>query len=46
MLQSEIQHAVISAATGGDNTLVAAVTGKRIRVMSLVAGSLSYVTVE
>lgn len=33
---SEIQYAVVQAATGGDNTLVAAVTGKRIRVHSLV----------
>ena len=33
--QSEVQFAIIDAATLGDNTLVAAVTGKRIRVLSL-----------
>ncbi len=31
---SEPQHALISGATSGNNTLVAAVTGKRIRVLS------------
>lgn len=36
MTASEIQYAVVAAATGGDNTLVAAVTGKRIRVHSLI----------
>jgi hypothetical protein len=34
---SPIKFAVISGATSGDNTLVAAVTGKKIRVISLVA---------
>lgn len=35
-LQSEVLYAVVSAASAGDNTLVAAVPGKKIRVMSLV----------
>lgn len=35
-IQSEVQYAVVAAATAGDNTLVAAVTGKRIRVVQLV----------
>jgi hypothetical protein len=34
-IQSEVQYAVVAAATGGDNTLVLAVTGKKIRVMAL-----------
>lgn len=34
--QSEPQYAVIAAASSGDNTLVAAVTGKKIRVLSFV----------
>ena len=33
----EIKRAAISGATSGDNTLVTAVTGKKIRVLSLVA---------
>lgn len=35
-IQSEVQFAVVSAAVGGDNTLVAAVTGKKLRVVALV----------
>lgn len=37
---AEIKRAVIAASTSGDNTLVAAVTGKKIKVLSLflVAG--------
>lgn len=34
-IQSEVQYAIIDAATSGDNTLVAAVTGRKIRVVSL-----------
>lgn len=34
--QTDEQFAVIAAAAGGDNTLVAAVTGKKIRVTALV----------
>lgn len=34
--QSEPQYAAIAAATGGNNTLVAAVTGKSIRVIGVV----------
>lgn len=34
-IQSDVQYAVVAAATLGDNTLVAAVTGKKIRVVSL-----------
>jgi hypothetical protein len=32
---SEVQYAAVAAAAAGDNTLVAAVTGKRIRVLAL-----------
>ena len=32
---SEVQYKIIDAATSGNNTLVAAVTGKKIRVLSL-----------
>lgn len=35
-VRSEVLYAAIAAATAGDNTLVAAVAGKRIRVHSLV----------
>ena len=35
-IQSEVLSAVVSASTGGDNTLVLAVTGKKIRVIALV----------
>lgn len=30
----QVKHAVISASSSGDNTLVAAVTGKKLRVLS------------
>lgn len=39
-----VKHAVIDHATSGDNTIVAAVTGKKIRVISLAivaAGAVS-----
>lgn len=35
-IQSEVLYAVVAASTGGNNTLVAAVTAKRIRVIALV----------
>ena len=35
-VRSEVQYAAVAAAVLGDNTLVAAVAGKRIRVHSLV----------
>ncbi len=35
MVGSELQYASVDAASSGDNTLVAAVAGKRIRVVSL-----------
>lgn len=35
-LQSEVLYAVVAAASSGDNTLVAAVTGEKIRVLALV----------
>jgi hypothetical protein len=35
-IQSEVQYAVVDAAALGDNTLVAAVAGKRIRVLAFV----------
>jgi len=34
-IQSEAKRAIIDAATAGDNTLVAAVTARKIRVLSL-----------
>jgi len=37
MVGSELQYAIIDAAESGDNTLVAAVSDKRIRVLSLFA---------
>lgn len=36
-ISAQTKYAVIDAATSGDNTLVPAVTGKKIRVMSLFA---------
>lgn len=35
-IRSEAQYAAISAAASGDNTLVAAIAGKKIRVLSAV----------
>lgn len=35
-MRSEAQYAVVSAATAGNNTLVAAVAGKKIRVIAVV----------
>lgn len=35
-IRSEVQYAAVSAAAASDNALVAAVTGKRIRVHSIV----------
>ncbi len=35
MVGSELQYALVDAAGSGDNTLVAAVSAKRIRVLSL-----------
>lgn len=34
-IQSEVKFAIVDAATSGDNTLVSAVTGRKIRVLSL-----------
>ena len=41
-----VKFAVIDAATSGDNTLVAAVTGKKIRVLSLFLVASAAVTVR
>lgn len=35
MAQSDAQHAAVAAASSGDNTLVAAVAGAKIRVLAL-----------
>lgn len=35
-IQSEVQYAVVAAASAGDNTLVTGVTAKKIRVVFLV----------
>lgn len=35
-IQSEVLRAVVAASTGGNNTLVAAVSSKKIRVIALV----------
>ena len=40
-----VKRASVSAASSGDNTLVAAVTGKKIKVLSLVLCAASAVTV-
>ncbi len=45
MVGSELQYASIDAAASGDNTLVAAVSGKRIRVLSLFLVASGAVTV-
>jgi len=41
-----IKRAIISGATSGDNTLVTAVTGKKIRVLSLFLVAAGAVTVR
>jgi hypothetical protein len=41
-----VMRAVIDAATSGDNTLVAAVTGKRIRVLDIVVISAGTMTIR
>ena len=45
MVGSELQYASVDAASSGDNTLVAAVAGKRIRVLSLFLVASGAVTV-
>lgn len=45
-IQSDVQYAVVDHAASGDNTLVAAVTGKKIRVVSLVLVSVGALTVR
>lgn len=42
----EVKHAVIDNATSGDNTIVAAVTGKKIRVLNIVLVSAGSMTVR
>lgn len=44
--QSGPRYAIIDAATSGDNTLVAAVTGKKIRVLAAVLISAGTVNVR
>ena len=46
MVGSELQYANIDAATSPDNTIVAAVAGKRIRVLSLFGIAAGAVTVR
>ena len=41
----DIKRAAVSGATSGDNTLVAAVTGKKIKVLGLVLVAASTVTI-
>jgi hypothetical protein len=43
-IQSEVQYAVIDHAASGNNTLVAAVTGKKIRVVFFLMVSAGSVT--
>lgn len=43
---AEIKFAVIAAASSGDNTVVAAVTGKRIHVLSYVIVAAAAVSVK
>jgi hypothetical protein len=45
-IQSEVQYAVVDYATSGDNTLVAAVTGKKIRVVALAISSVGALLVR
>ncbi len=45
MVGSELQYASVDAAASGDNTLVAAVADKRIRVLSLFLVASGAVTV-
>lgn len=45
MSVSATRHAAIAAASSGDNTIVAAVTGKKLRVLSLVLLSTAKQTV-
>lgn len=44
LLGSETKYAIIDAATLGDNTVVAAVTGKKIRVLALFLVAAGAVT--
>ena len=46
MVGSELQYASIDAASSGNNTLVAAVSDKRIRVLSLFVVASGAVTVR
>ena len=46
MVGSELQYASIDAGASGDNTLVALVSGKRIRVLSLFVVASAAVTVR
>lgn len=41
-----VKHAIIDAATLGDNTLVAAVAGKKIRVLDIVVVSAGTMTIR
>jgi hypothetical protein len=43
-LNTAVKYAVIDHATSGDNTIVAAVAGKKIRVLSYVLASAGTVT--
>ena len=43
-IQSDVQYAVIDHAASGDNTLVAAVAGKRIRVLAFLLVAAGTVT--
>jgi hypothetical protein len=45
-IASDIQRAVIDHAASGDNTLVAAVAGKRIRVVALLLVTAGAVTIR
>ncbi len=45
MVGSELQYASVDAAGSGDNTLVAAVSGRKIRVLSLFLVASGAVTV-
>ena len=43
---AQVKYAIIDAASSGDNTIVAAVTGKKIRVLSLFYLASGTVTVR
>ena len=46
LYDQDIKRAIVSGATNGDNTIVAAVTAKKIKVLGLVLVAASTVTIR